>query len=228
MTKSRGILGPRFKWTDELVAELVRRYPHEKTDTVAQALGCTTSAVFNQAHKLGLHKSPGFMASDESGRIKKGEQRGQATQFRSKQAAWNKGVSYLPKGRCAETWFKQGHKPHTWQPVGSYRITKDGTLQRKIGDESGPNHKRWRSVHELVWIEANGAVPAKHIVVFKSGCRTTELAEITLDKIECISMAENMRRNMVHRLPAELKEVIRLKAAVSRKINDRTRHEKQH
>lgn len=228
MTKRRRVFKPRVFWTDEKLAELVRRYPHEKTAITAEALGCSVPAIFNQAHKLGLHKSPEFMASPESGRTQKGDKRGQATRFQSKQAAWNKGQSYMPKGRCAETWFKHGHKPHTWQPVGSYRITKDGTLQRKIGDESGPNHKRWRSVHELVWIEANGPVPAKHIVVFKPGCRTTVLDEITLDKIECISMAENMRRNMVHRLPPELKEVIRLKAAVSRKINDRTRHEKQH
>lgn len=217
-----------LQWTGEALADLVRRYPGEKTADIAKSLGCSVSSIYNQAHKLGLHKSDKFFASQESGRMQKGDKRGESTRFQSKQEAWNKGVSYMPKGRCADGWFKDGHKPHTWQPIGSYRVTKDGTLQRKVSDQPGPNNKRWRSVHELVWIEANGPVPQKHIVVFKPGCRTVTLEEITLDKVECISLAENMRRNTVHRLPKELAALVQLRGAVQRQINKRTRHEKQH
>lgn len=227
MTKSRGINRPKHKWTQADIDDLMRCYPREKSESIANRIGCTTSVIYNMAHKLGLQKSPEFMTSRDSGRMQKGDTRGAATRFYSTQTAWNVGLSYTPKGRASESWFKPGHRPHTWRPIGSYRVA-GGVLQKKISEASGPNNKRWRSVHELVWIEANGIVPKGHLVVFKPGFRTIVAEEITLDRIECITLAENMRRNTVHRMPAELREVIHLKATVVRKINQRNRNEKQH
>lgn len=228
MTKSRGILRPRFKWTSDLVAELVRRYPHEQSALIAKSIGCSVASVYNQANKYGLKKTPEFFASLASGRTLPGDARGAATRFKKGQDTWNKGLHFVAGGRSVDTRFKPGHKPYKTQPVGSLRITKDGTLQRKVSEEPGANSKRWRSVHELVWIQENGPVPAGHIVVFKTGRRSNKLEEITLDAVECITLAENMRRNTIHRIPAELKSVIRLKAAITRQITERKKHEKQH
>lgn len=111
--------------------------------------------------------------------------------------------------------------PHNTQPIGSYRLTKDGTLQRKISEDKGNNSKRWRGVHELVWVEVNGPVPLKHIVVFKPGQRTAELEEITIDRVECITLAENMNRNTRHNMPKELSDLIQLRGALNRQINKR-------
>lgn len=121
-----------------------------------------------------------------------------------------------------ETRFKPGQSPHNTHAIGSYRITKDGTLQRKISNASGNNSKRWRGVHELVWSEENGTVPAGHIIVFKHGRRTNKIEEITIDRVECISLAENMRRNSVHNLPKELAELVQLRGALNRQINKRS------
>jgi hypothetical protein len=125
---------------------------------------------------------------------------------------------------CRATQFRAGQMPHNTQPIGSCRLDRDGTLQRKISNDKGSNSKRWRGVHELVWIEANGPVPPKHIVVFKPGMRTAELDEITLERVECISLAENMKRNTRHNLPPELNEVIQLRAVLTRQINKRAKH----
>ena len=56
-------------------------------------------------------------------------------------------------------------------------------LQRKINNDKGNNSVRWRGVHELVWVEANGPVPPKHIAIFGPGARTNVIEQITVDKI---------------------------------------------
>ena len=58
--------------------------------------------------------------------------------------------------------------------------------------------------------------------------KTFDASQITLDKLEIVTLAENMRRNTVHNLPAPLPELILLRAKLTTKINRRTRaHEKQ-
>lgn len=218
-------MNARTKWSAERVAELVRLYPHYRTEDIATMLGRETRAVYQKAGSLGLKKTAAFLASGHAGRLD--GIKGGATRFRKGQAAWNKGMKGLQIGG-ETTRFKPGNLPHTTEPIGALRVTKDGTLQRKISNESGNNSKRWRGVHELMWVEANGPVPPKHIVVFKAGMRTNVLEEITIDRVECISLAENMKRNTRHNLPPELNELIQLKAVLTRQINKRARHEQEH
>lgn len=225
MTRSRGIIPQRAFWTDEQIESLRALYPNFTTADVAFVVGRSTRATYQKAGSLGLKKSPEFMASGRAGRLD--GVRGGATRFQKGQAAWNKGVKGVVgiQAACRKTQFSAGQMPHNTQPIGSYRLDGDGTLQRKISNDKGSNSKRWRGVHELAWTEANGPVPPKHIVVFKPGMRTSALEEITLDRIECISLAENMRRNTRHNLPPELNEVIQLRAVLTRHINNRS---KQH
>ena len=72
---------------------------------------------------------------------------------------------------------------------------------------------------ELVWCEANGPLPPKHIVVFKPGQRTLELTEITLNKLECITRRENARRNHPINSNPALAKLIQLKGAITRQVN---------
>lgn len=132
--------------------------------------------------------------------------------------------AYQEASANSTTRFKKGERPHSWVPVGSCRVTKDGTLQRKVSDRKGPPNLRWRSVHELVWIEHNGPVPDGHVVVFKPGQKTTILTQITIDRVECISWAENMQRNSVHtNYPKEVAQLIQLRGVLTRKINSRSK-----
>lgn len=212
----------RMMWTAEEVDELTRLYPHFRTEDLATLLGRETRAVYQKAGGLGLKKTAAFLASGHAGRLD--GIKGGVTRFRKGQAAWNKGMKGLDIGGRT-TRFKPGSTPHTTEPIGALRTTKDGTLQRKISNESGNSSKRWRGVHELVWVEVNGPVPPKHIVVFKPGMRTDVLEQITVDRVECISLAENMRRNTRHNLPKELNEVIQLRAVLTRQINKRSKQD---
>lgn len=149
--------------------------------------------------------------------------RGSATRFKPGHATWNKGISWNAGGRSAETRFKKGRpasEAFNYAPIGSHRVTKDGYLEEKITDD--PNispSRRWVAVHRLIWESANGPIPAKHIVVFKPGMRTINPEEITIEKVECISRAENMRRNSYHQYGPEIASLIQLRGAIARQIN---------
>ena len=208
-------------WSAEALAILRRRYPHEPTAAIAADLGVTVTACYQRAGALKLKKTAAYLNGPGCHRLQPGSQIGMGTRFQPGQTPANKGLKrpgWAP-GRMAETQFKAGNAPHTEQPVGSYRFDKQGTLQRKIGTAKGSNSKRWRGVHELVWVAAHGPVPAGHICVFKAGQRTNVLEEITLDRVECISFAENMRRNSYHnRYPKEIGLAIQARGALIRKI----------
>lgn len=210
----------RQPWTADEVELLREQYPHQTAKALASTLGHPTSSIYHQAARLGLAKSTEFYESADARRID-GET-GASTRFPKGNIPWNKGMTGLDIGGH-ETRFKPGSSPHNTRSVGEYRLTKDGTLQRKIGTAKGCNSKRWRGVHELVWIAANGPLPAGHICVFKPGMRTAELADITADKVECISLAENMRRNSYHRYGKDIARLVQLRGALNRKINRLTK-----
>lgn len=206
----------RRKWTDADVTYLRANYPNNTAQQVATALGRSVRAIYDAAKGLGLKKSAEFLASPASGRTN--GKHGGANRFAPGLIPWNKGKKGLQIGGTA-TQFKRGSQPANTQPIGSYRITKDGALQRKISSAGGNNSQRWRGVHELVWIEQNGPVPPGHIVVFKPGLRSAVLEEITVDRVECISFADNMRRNTLHRYPKEIAAAIQMRGALNRRIN---------
>lgn len=208
---------PRRPWTPTEIAALRRIYPHHNTAQVSELIGRHPVSVGQKANKLGIHKSAEFMASQRSGRIQPG------------QAPWNKGASYHPGGRCAETQFKPGQKPHTWQPIGAYRVVQDKSgkknLERKTSEAAGPNHMRWTPVARLVWEAAHGPVPKGSIVIFKPGQRTLKLEEITLDRLSCVTRAEHAERNRTAGKSPELIRLYQLKGAITRQVN---RINKQH
>jgi hypothetical protein len=152
-----------------------------------------------------------------------------ATQFKPGQESWNKGVKGVVgvQEACRATQFKAGQTPHNTRPIGSYRLNKEGHLQQKISDAKGSNSKRWRGVAELIWCAANGPLPDKHMVVFKPGMFTNKLEEITLDRVECISLRENALRNYARRYPIEIRRLHQLKGAITRQVN-RIKKESSH
>lgn len=211
-------------WSATEIALVRDIYPDVPAADLATLLGRPTGSVYQLADRLGIVKSPAFWQADYSGRVKRGKQLPSmvAHQFKPGLAPWNKGVKgvtgHHPESR--RTQFKPGQHPHTWQPVGSYRITsKDNYLERKVNDLPGNSSVRWKGVHRLVWEAANGPVPAGHIVVFRPGCRTTVLERITLDSVECITRAENAKRNHPRSKHPELGRLIQIKGVITRHIN---------
>ncbi len=225
MTKSRGINQAKALWSKERDALMREFYPSVPTKAIADALEITEKQVYCKAKHLGLKKSEAFLASDLSGRVQRGKQDPQmiAHQFKPGIRPWNTGTHYTTGGRSSETRFKKGNKPHTTMPIGSYRTVTEKTgrkhLELKISDAKGSNDKRWKPVSRLVWEAKNGPVPAGHFVVFKPGMHTLVVEEITLDRVECITLAENARRNHPNSYNPELARLVQLKGAITRQVN---------
>lgn len=153
-------------------------YPETNNRTIAKVMGCSYSAIKNRAQTLGLKKSPEYLEREKPGC------------FRPGQTSWNKGVSYQPGGRIAESQFKPGHKPQTTVPVGTETVDKDGYLKRKIRDDAPPgmSRKNWKSVHVMKWEEYHGRpVPPKHVVRLKDG----DKRNFSRENLVLVSMAEN-------------------------------------
>lgn len=223
MTRSRHINAPKRTWSAAELALLQAQYASTRTVDIAAALGIKIELVYRKASSLRLRKSVEFAASDKSGRLLKGGKLGQITQFVPGQKPWNKGTHYVAGGRSAETRFKPGRKPEeslNYVPIGSVRISKDGYLERKVSDDQSLYPaRRWKFVHRLVWEAAHGPIPPGHVIVFKPGRKSVELACITPDALECISRRELVRRNSIWSNGKDLGKLYQLKGAIARQVN---------
>lgn len=212
-------------WSDDQTRLLMQLYPNTPMPELVARLGRDDRAIYSKARALGLRRSPEYLASEHACRLRKGDNVGAEYRFRPGMASWNKGKKgWQAGGRSAETRFKpgtiNGSAAERLKPVGFERVTDDGILQRKIRAD-GPPHRRWQSVHEIIWEEHNGPRPAGHLVVFKDGNRRN----FSPDNLELITRAENCRRNSIHRYPPELKQAIRGLKKLKRTIEEKSNEE---
>jgi len=225
MTKSRHIRLPRRPWTESERTIVRDLYPDIPCTDVAALLERSARGIYQEARELNLKKSEYFNASDMSRRIQRGthDPRMVGTRFKPGIVPWNKGTHFVSGGRSHETRFKPGrlaHEARNYAPIGSLRISKDSYLERKITDDPAlAPSRRWTAVHRLVWIAANGPIPAGHIVTFLPGCKSNVLELITADKVECISRRELAARNHPNRSNPELAKLVQLKGAITHQVN---------
>jgi hypothetical protein len=220
VTQSRNLI--RKKWQPTAVdIELVRRnFANSKTDDLAAACGVVPHQITRLAKRLGLKKDEAWLSGPSGGRLD--GVKGSGTRFQKGQAPWSAGKKF--PGRVCATSFKPGQKPANFLPVGSFRVTSGpggGYLQIKL-TETGYPPRDWVMYHRYVWEQAHGPIPDDHLVEFK-GPRSTDPAEITVNKLECISKLEHIRRNTIHNYPAELVQVMQLRGAITRQINKRAK-----
>lgn len=202
-----------------------RDYPNMLTRDLADKLGLTEKQVYDCVYKkLGIRKSPDFLASEQSGRMTKLRVKGQAYRFKKGNVPANKGkkMNYTPEVKAARApfQFKKGHQPHNAYPDGAEVIITYHKAGRQYWKVKVPGIRRLVFKHVKIWVEANGPVPDKHILRFKDG----NTLNCVLENIECISMLENMKRNSIARYPAELHSLIHLHKKLTAKIQQ---HEKQ-
>lgn len=211
----------RQMWTPGQLEELTRRFPHESTAVIAADMGRGYAGVAAKARLMGLSKSVTYLADPvKSGRLD--GKRGAVTRFQKGHGTWNKGREYCAGGRCPETQFKPGERPHNEQPIGTEVKTRDGYWKRKIRDDApaGQSRFNWKFVHLLTWEEAHGPIPADHLVTFRDGNRD----HLALENLQLVTKADHARRNSIHRYPEELKQTFRLVGKLKKEIR---RHEKQ-
>lgn len=184
-------------WSELELAIMRKLFPTTRTDMMARVLRRSRKSISARAHAMRLSKSPEHMQREYAQRVE----------------------------RCKANPFKpgqlSGRAKQNYVPVGTTAISSDGLLKKKWTDDPKlPSHKRWRTVHVLVWEAAHGPVPPGHVLAFKKGMHTTVEHEITLDKIERISRAENMQRNSYWtNLPREMAQLYHLKGQLHRRLN---------
>ena len=208
----------RRPWTEQDIATLRRLYANTPTKELAEHFGRSLGGVYDKVHELQLKKSPHYLLAQRRENVRAA---GASTRWAPGTAPWNKGIPYDSGPNSHEIRFRPGNTPHNWVPVGSYRINRDGYLDRKVSDLRR-GARDWEAVHRLVWKEAHGEIPAGHVVVFRGGRNSTVLEEITLDALELVTRQELMRRNSVHRYPEDVKAAIRQLGVLHRRINERT------
>lgn len=214
----------RRAWSERDRQIMREHYPHKVTREVADMIGCSVKQCYAMASLMGLRKSDEYLDDPASGRFLKGVRRSPATEFKKGQASHNKGKEMSPEvyAKCAPTMFKKGHMSgaaqHNYVPIGTTRVSKDGVLEKKVSDDpSIYPARRWQPVARIVWESANGPIPTGHIVRFKDGMHTTIEGQITIDRLECISKSENMRRNSIHAHGPEIARIHQLRGAITRK-----------
>ena len=225
MTKRRLRSEPIPRWTPAEIAQFTAQYPHMKTRLIAVMLGTDEKRCYNLAKRLGLEKSPEYLASPAACRLRRGDAVGAAFRFVKGQIPPNKGLrrpGWGP-GRMKETQFRKGQKPHTWRPVGSVRLNGEGYREIKV-DDTAKGPRAWVPFHRLNWIAAHGPIPKGMVLRFIDGNKLNTVAE----NLILITRRDHIRLNVHERYPKELRQITQLRGAITRQINKREgKHERK-
>ena len=209
-------------WSEFELEVMRLHYPITTAANLAELFNREVSSVHRKANKLGLAKREGF-AADVARERMTADHPARAHVFPKGHAPANKGLRRpgWTAGDMARTQFKKGQVSVNTMPIGSYRVNGDRFVERKFAQAPGPYTNRWIPLHREIWIAANGPVPKGFVIAFKPGMKTTAPELVTLDRIECISLADNCRRNSFHNRGPEIAKIVQLRGAITRQINKR-------
>jgi hypothetical protein len=175
---------------------LIEYYPHRSTKEVAFITGKSISQCYAKAFALQVHKTPEYLATEASGRLKHSRVE---SQFSQGHTPWNKGMKGLDIGG-KETQFKKGHVPHTYRPVGEERIDEDGYTYIKILDPA-----KWVLKHRHIYEEHHGKLEPHMVVTF----RDKNISNFEIENLEAITKVENMERNRITKYPLPIQQSIK-------------------
>jgi hypothetical protein len=200
-------------WTEQEIKFLFDKYPDMKTADIAAIMGRPIGGVNGKAYELKLKKSFKHMKALLEIEAKKLATAGKQYQFKKGQTSHNKGQKMSKElyEKCKRTMFKPGNKPGNIKKVGASRKDVDGYTYVKIADND------WRLKHRVVYENANGPVPANHVVIFKDN----NMHNFDINNLQMISQKENMLRNTIHQYPEQIQELIKLKNKLKKKINEK-------
>lgn len=111
---------------------------------------------------------------------------GRTGHFVKGQVSHNKGMKGVCFPGSEKGWFKKGHIPKNYKPVGSERINADGYAEVKIVD---PN--KWRLKHLVIWEQKNGPVPKGSCIIFLDGNKQN----LDIGNLKLIRRKELVRMN---------------------------------
>ena len=186
----------RCNWTLEQTELLIEYYPHRSTKEVAFITGKSISQCYAKAFALQLHKTPEYLATADSGRLKHSRVE---SQFSQGHTPWNKGMKGLDIGG-KETQFKKGHVPHNHKSVASERIDEDGYTYIKIDEP-----RKWVLKHRHIYEQHHGKLEPHMIVTF----RDKNISNFEIENLEAITKVENMQRNTITKYPQPIQQAVK-------------------
>jgi len=212
------------KLTRKQVQEIIKLYPDRPASEIAKQFGRSVSHIYRIAYRYGIKKSDAFRNSPLSGCIQKGQRLSPATELKKGHTAWSKGKRMVDICKNKEALeknipsrWKKGNKPYNTKYDGAI------TVRRMRSDGSGGfihykmirlSESNWEVLHRHIWKKQYGDIPKGYNVVFKDG----NTLNCVIENLECISNAELRLRNSIHILPEDVKELIYLKASLTKAI----------
>lgn len=206
-------------WTDAMINELISRYQNETANSIAKHLGKTKDSVEGKAKNLGLYKGRKSWNTEQSNELAR-----RYPHETNEAIALSTGrTANAVRGRAIRMKLRKTkefiYNSRSGMSIGT-EVIEGGYLFIKITNFGGKSD--WRQKHLLIWEEKNGPVPPDHIVLFIDGNKSN----IEINNLECISRADNLKRNSANRFPMDLLKVIHLKSELTRKINRLIKGEK--
>ena len=203
----------RRLWTDNECEIMTNMFPNNYTIDICKILNRSYGSISCQALIMGLKKSDEFRSMELQKQAERLNIIGAKFRYPKGHQPDNKGkpMSNELYDKCKGTMFKKGNEPHNIRYDGHERISKDGYVEIRV------NKGKYVLKHRFVWEQSNGKVPKNYIIVFKD----KNQQNITLENLELISRVENMKRNTIHRFPAELKSTIKLVNKLKKTINEK-------
>jgi HNH endonuclease len=172
--------------------------------------------VYAKADCMDLNKSPAFMASEASGRMKRPLHGGKAHWFKPGHTVHNKGVKGYYAPGSEKGWFGKGHRPANYCEVGTLRINSEGYLDIKLAD----GHHEWFLLARYNWFLHTGHWTDSHECIwYKNG----DKHDCDPANLEIITRRDHMQRTTLHRLPPEMVQVIQQRGRLNRAINSLTK-----
>jgi hypothetical protein len=207
--------------TAEQKAEILRRYPHELTSKIAADLDLKVGQIYNLANNNGLKKDPVYLASEDSGRLRRGVRSSPATEFKKGQIPFNKGQKMTAEvyAKAKATMFQKGNRPANWKPDGTLSARPDKTGREYVHIKLSDS--KWVLYHRYLWEQEHGPIPAKMKLAFING----NSLDCRLENLKLMTYAEAMQMNTWHRFTPEIKELIRLNNKLLRKINGKEQNQ---
>lgn len=203
------------RFTPEEDKFLLDNYLTMPTKRMAKELGRTDSTARQRLHLLGVVVPPeiGEVFRKQS-QIKKG------TVPPNKGEKQSDYMSADSIARARATCFKKGNLPQNTKNDMDISIRTDrrGVDYKFIRVSLG----EWIPLQRYVWEKAHGPLPKGMKVIFKDG----NPLNCDLDNLEALSSAELMKRNSYHNYPQPIAQVIQLRGALNRKINNQIKRMK--